>query len=94
MKNVPRFNAQAFLLSFGVFYFVTVSAAGAATITYTYDALGRIVSETYDTGISITYSYDAAGNRAQVVTTPATAQLVWTTTSTPCATNCWGGAHW
>ena len=42
-------------------------SADAAT-TYTYDALGRIVTATYDNGKQIVYSYDAAGNRTQVVT--------------------------
>jgi YD repeat-containing protein len=35
----------------------------AASASYTYDALGRLVQVTYDNGTTIVYSYDAAGNR-------------------------------
>lgn len=34
--------------------------------TYTYDALGRLTSVTYDNGDVIYYVYDSAGNRTQV----------------------------
>jgi chitodextrinase len=43
--------------------------AQAGTTTYTYDALGRLITATYnDTGAIVTYAYDAAGNRTQVST--------------------------
>jgi YD repeat-containing protein len=38
------------------------SVALAATVTYTYDALDRVVRAAYADGTVITYSYDAAGN--------------------------------
>lgn len=56
--------ASSFLL-FGM-----VSHAGS--VSFTYDALGRIASAVYSDGTlttTITYSYDAAGNRTSVVTT-------------------------
>ena len=37
--------------------------AGNGSVTYTYDALGRLVTASYDTGVCITYTYDANGNR-------------------------------
>ncbi|MBO9502478.1 RHS repeat domain-containing protein, partial [Brevundimonas sp. A19_0] len=37
-------------------------------VIYTYDALGRLTSAAYPTGVTVTYTYDAAGNRTQVVT--------------------------
>lgn len=40
----------------------TVSAT-RADVTYTYDALGRVSSITYDDGKRVTYNYDPAGNR-------------------------------
>jgi|HubBroStandDraft_4_1064222.scaffolds.fasta_scaffold2144538_1 hypothetical protein len=51
--------------------FVTSASTGHAqtspSVTYTYDARGRITSATYSGGVNngvvITYSYDAAGNR-------------------------------
>ena len=42
------------------------TAAAADTVTYVYDALGRIVRATYASGAVIEYSYDAAGNRTEV----------------------------
>ncbi len=46
-------------------------AVAQEVVSYTYDALGRVLTVTYG-GNVITYTYDAAGNRTQVVqaTTP------------------------
>jgi YD repeat-containing protein len=45
-------------------------AHGADQFTYTYDALGRLHSVTYQNGTAVTYTYDPAGNRTQVTNTP------------------------
>ncbi|NDZ15669.1 RHS repeat domain-containing protein [Variovorax sp. WS11] len=47
-------------------------AAHAGSVSYSYDALGRLASTVYSNGASsttITYSYDPAGNRTSVVNT-------------------------
>jgi YD repeat-containing protein len=47
-------------------------AAHAGSVSFTYDALGRLASTVYSNGSStttITYSYDPGGNRTSVVTT-------------------------
>ncbi len=47
-------------------------AAHAGSVSYAYDALGRLATVIYNNGTStttITYSYDAAGNRTSVATT-------------------------
>ena len=61
-------------LRFGAFLAASMAIAAAlcgpayaASTTYAYDALGRLVQVTTSTGVSVTYSYDAAGNRIQVV---------------------------
>ncbi|MBK8198176.1 MAG: RHS repeat protein [Acidobacteria bacterium] len=46
------------------------SSAFADTVSYTYDALGRVSTVTYSNGASITYAYDAAGNRTALGQTP------------------------
>lgn len=44
---------------------------GAAdTITYSYDALGRIATASFSNGATVTYAYDAAGNRTVLQQTP------------------------
>ncbi|VTU36703.1 YD repeat (two copies) [Variovorax sp. PBL-H6] len=46
--------------------------ANAGSVSYSYDALGRLASAVYSDGAStttITYSYDAAGNRSSVAAT-------------------------
>lgn len=75
---------------------LTEHSANAAngSITYTYDALGRILTASYDTGVIVIYSYDANGNRTQQVINVNTSTLTWTTTATPCTSNCWGAALW
>jgi hypothetical protein len=51
------------------------SASAAETITYTYDALGRLVkvvnSGTVNNGIQTTYGHDQADNRSNVTVTGA-----------------------
>lgn len=37
--------------------------AATASIYYTYDPLGRVITARYDNGTCIVYAYDAAGNR-------------------------------
>ena len=37
--------------------------AANGSVVYGYDALGRLTSAYYDTGVCITYGYDANGNR-------------------------------
>ncbi|MDQ0612257.1 YD repeat-containing protein [Variovorax sp. W1I1] len=47
-------------------------AAIAGSVSYTYDALGRLATVIYNNGTTtttISYSYDAAGNRTSVATT-------------------------
>ena len=55
---------------------VAAPAAATETITYTYDALGRLVSVTrsgtVNNGASASYSYDPANNRTNVTTTAPT----------------------
>ncbi len=56
-----------FLVSIATVALLTIAAnvpafAGNGSVTYTYDALGRVTSATYDTGVTIIYTYDANGN--------------------------------
>lgn len=53
----------------GVMAALLAFPALAGSVTYTYDALGRLKTATYSNGAVITYSYDAAGNRTSQVTT-------------------------
>lgn len=76
------------------------SGARAQSVTYGYDALGRLTTANYPNGATITYTYDAAGNRTQVTNAatppPPLAATVsassWTRTpsNTPAAITCTG----
>lgn len=68
--------------------------AANGSVVYTYDALGRVTTASYDTGVIIIYSYDANGNRTQQIVNVNTSTLVWTATTTPCTANCWGSTVW
>jgi YD repeat-containing protein len=63
---------RAFLV-FASLVLVAAPAAASETITYQYDALGRLVSVTragtVNNGASATYTYDPANNRTNVTTT-------------------------
>ena len=45
---------------------LSAGAALAASVTYGYDALGRLVFVDYGNGNVVRYGYDAAGNRVLV----------------------------
>lgn len=63
---------RAFLV-FATLLLTSASAQASETITYQYDALGRLVqvtrSGTVNNGASATYTYDPANNRTNVTTT-------------------------
>jgi hypothetical protein len=61
-----------------------VSAANGS-VAYTYDALGRVASAFYDTGVCLLYTYDANGNR--------TAEKIIVVSGTP-TTGVWGCFNW
>ena len=45
-----------------------LSVAAGGTVTYSYDALGRLSQVTYPNGVAVTYALDSAGNRTSVAT--------------------------
>ena len=55
--------------------FISTAAAASETITYTYDARGRVKqvshSGTANNGVSTSYTYDKAHNRTNKTTTGA-----------------------
>jgi hypothetical protein len=58
--------------------------AANGSVVYTYDALGRVSTASYDTGVCIIYTYDAAGNRtAQTIRVSGTG-----------STGVWGCFNW
>jgi YD repeat-containing protein len=75
-----------------------IDAASAAngSVTYTYDALGRVLTASYDTNVIVIYTYDANGNRTQQVINVNTAKLCWDTTGCTAGstTNLWDTGLW
>jgi hypothetical protein len=70
-------------------------ASAQETITYTYDAMGRLVTVNHGTtgpnaNVSSTYTYDAANNRTKVV---VTAPITLTLTPPPLANGTVGAAY-
>lgn len=53
--------------------------AANGSVVYTYDALGRLISASYDTGVCIVYSYDPNGNRLseRILVTSSSSTGVW-----------------
>lgn len=62
----------------------TSAFAVNGSVVYTYDALGRIATASYDTGVCIAYTYDPNGNR--------TAQKILVTSAS--STGVWGCFNW
>ncbi len=99
MNDLTRLKRAAAGLCLGIALVAIALEPGSAqaangSAVYTYDALGRITSVSYDTGVIVMYTYDANGNRLTQVINVNTATLTWTVTSGSCTSNCWGGAKW
>jgi YD repeat-containing protein len=75
------------ILVFGTLLLTSASAQASETITYTYDALGRLVqvtrSGTVNNGASALYTYDPANNRTNVTTAPGGGGMALTKPSEP-----------
>ena len=67
--------------------------AANGSVTYTYDALGRVSTVSYDTGVIVIYTYDANGNRLSQVINVNTLPLCLGTTAhgNPIT---WGAGLW
>lgn len=85
------FFIKTFFLIFALYIeFSPVDAAQAAngSVGYTYDALGRVTTASYDTGVCVIYAYDANGNRtSQTIKVGTGATPTW-------GTGVWGCFNW
>ena len=62
--------------------------AANGSVAYTYDALGRVTTVSYDTGVCLIYAYDANGNRtSETVNVGSASTGVW-------GTGVWGCFNW
>ena len=84
----PTFALIAVVLGVLIVSSWTIVPAIAAngSVTYTYDALGRVSTASYDTGVIVIYAYDSNGNRTQQTINVNTGTLCWNT-----LTGCTGG---
>ena len=60
------------------------SMAADASVTYQYDATGRLIAASYNNGLCITYTYDLNGNRLSETTGPCSTA----------GTGVWGSFNW
>jgi YD repeat-containing protein len=68
-----------------------IAHAANGSVTYAYDALGRIVSASYDTGVIVIYTYDSNGNRLSQTINVNNSTMAWSSSS---GTAGWGQALW
>ena len=68
-KDGKKMQVVKILIIFIVFFALSIScpvivnAVGSITVYYTYDDEGRLVKESYSTGLEKSYAYDVNGNR-------------------------------
>ena len=60
---IYRSGTFSFLMVAAITLGVHAARAANGSVSYGYDALGRVVTASYDTGVCIVYTYDANGNR-------------------------------
>jgi hypothetical protein len=91
--NMRKLRLAGVILA-AAFGLAAPAVAANGSVTYTYDALGRVSTASYDTGVIVIYSYDANGNRTQQVVNVNTGTFTWTATGGSCTSNCWGASIW
>jgi YD repeat-containing protein len=64
-KYITAKSAFVFLTLFLFASANTACFAANGSVVYTYDALGRVTTASYDTGVIVIYAYDANGNRTK-----------------------------
>jgi hypothetical protein len=69
--DMPRLRVRSILkalviVAFGLWPMTSIGADGS--VTYRYDALGRLVAASYGNGLCVIYAYDKNGNRLTEVT--------------------------
>lgn len=90
-KNLSRACLSVVSLSTVLVVWTAGAQSWGATgsVSYTYDALGRLTSASYDTGVCIAYTYDANGNRTsqKIIVVPVSGNGYW---------GCfkWGAGKW
>jgi YD repeat-containing protein len=98
IKTLAKFRVQLFaVLLCSAAAVLSPAFAANGSVTYAYDALGRVISASYDTGVTVLYTYDANGNRTQQTINVNTATLCWDTTSgcsATTATTNWDQGRW
>lgn len=88
-------NSLLLAAALGLLTFLAAAPVGAAngSVVYTYDALGRVLTASYDTGVIIIYGYDANGNRTQQVINVNAKPLCFSTSLHGNPTT-WGAGLW
>jgi len=92
MRGSVRLRMRRCLrLTFGLMLALLATRSATAangSVAYTYDALGRVTTASYDTGVCVIYTYDANGNRlSQTVNVNTGGTPTW-------GTGIWGCFHW
>jgi YD repeat-containing protein len=67
--------------------------AANGSVVYSYDALGRVITASYDTGVIVIYTYDANGNRTAQTINVNTQPLCLGTSAHSNPTT-WGAGLW
>jgi hypothetical protein len=84
MFRFVRHTNPFLAIAVSALFLVCRAALAQASVSYTYDQLGRVTTALYDNGLCVAYGYDANGNR--------TAQS--NTISSPAETPMWGTGTW
>lgn len=90
LQQHPIAGACSFVFMIVLLGTLAIRAALAAngSVSYTYDALGRVSSISYDTGVCVLYTYDPNGNRlSETITVGSGGTSVWNT-------GVWGCFKW
>jgi hypothetical protein len=86
-KYVPRRHIAVLAIAALSLFHTVPAAAANGSVVYTYDALGRVSTASYDIGVIIIYAYDANGNRTSQVINVNSSVGTWGSFS-------WGAARW
>lgn len=95
-RRAPTARMAIVLAAGAISFLIGAGQASAAngSVAYTYDALGRVLTASYDTGVIVIYAYDPNGNRTQQTINVNAGPLCWTPVAGSCTSALWDNGLW
>jgi len=89
LVRIQRARTLFFVPAASLLALLWLPESAVASVSYTYDPVGRVTTAIYDNGLCVAYAYDANGNRTAQTNTMGGAPVTATW-----GTGVWGCFSW